>query len=505
MNNALPNKIYAYISGEDAHHAINEYYNGWRNGLSVSIPEKPLTQNSPPVLAISTPSDQQLSENSLFVPVIRVSDVNNDRLEINYYIDSEASPRETKVATNTVTAQTVSFSPLNMSTISEGFHTLRFTVSDGKVASQGSINVIVDKSNPLLGTVNISASDSQIRMAGTAYDAISGLDSAPYRYTLGTQSSGWTAEPGFTASGLSANTLYRTKFEATDRVGHIAVSERNVYTQAQAPALSIQQNGETSVKILLNDNNSPGTPYMIQTGSSYVTSTGVLTSSPVWITPSGKTIVLNGLQANTTYPFQAKSKNTEGQETAFGAVASGTTLAKAPSGLTADASQAWIKLTWPASPSALGYDVEADGLIFSNGNATVFTHSGLLANTQHSYRVRVRNAGGTGNWSQTFTKLTLPDPPQAPVNLLTAPSQRFITLTWDLVAKAVQYEVEADGKVVDNGGKNTFVHQGLEPLTDHIYRVRAINTGGASGWSNSITQKTWPDPPATPTQIVRST
>lgn len=497
----LPTKLSISVSAGDAQHVPNQFSNGWRNSLSEYLPEKNLTSNAAPTISIPTPNGHQLGPSSLFIPVIGVSDSNGDALELKYYIDSEAAARESKTITNTATTQNVSFNPLNLAALSEGSHTIRFTASDGKVTTQNSVTIFVDKSPPVIGNINIISSDSQVQISGTATDSISGLDNVPYRYTVGSQSSGWTTQPSFTATGLTPNTALYTKIEARDKVGNSAVHEQNIYTKAQVPAISVQQNGETSLIMQLHDQNAASTQYLIQMGTAYVTSSGTLSSSPVWFTPSNKTVVINGLTANTSYSFQVKARNNEGVETGFGGLASGTTLAAAPGGITAEASQQWIKLAWPPSAGALGYEVEAGGAIINNGTSTSYTHNGLLPNTQHTYRVRIINPGGTSSWSQAFTQMTLPEPPAFPNNLLTVPSQKFISLTWDLVPHATRYEVEADGVVTDNGTLNSFTHKDLEASTDHTYRVRAGNLGGVSEWSAPAVQQTWPNPPETPTKI----
>ncbi|WNS43264.1 VWA domain-containing protein [Paenibacillus sp. MMS20-IR301] len=454
-----------------------------------------------PTMEIVSPYGGQLISEGSFIPALKVADLDNELLTLRYYLDSEPWAREEKSVTNTATAQIVSFSAANMGAISEGAHTLRFTVSDSSATVQDVVSIFVDKSNPLLGSIEVSSTDSQIQITGSASDTGSGLESAPYRYTIGSQSSGWTTAPGYSVGGLSPNTSYYTKFEARDKAGHISVKEQNMHTKAQIPAVSVQTTGETTLKLVVNDWNASGVKYVIQSGSSYVSSSGTLVGSPAWLTLDGKSLAVSGLSANTGYSFQAKARNSEGLETAYGAAVSGTTLASAPAGITPDVSQQWIKLTWPAVPNALGYDVEADGTVISNGTSSTFIHNGLSPNTQHTYRVRVRNSGGTGNWSTLVTKLTLPDPPAIPGQLFTLPSQRQVTLGWDLVAKATKYEVEADGNIVDNGNSNSYVHQGLQPQTDHSYRVRASNPGGTSEWSAPVKQQTWPDPPATPTNI----
>ncbi len=457
-------------------------------------------QQIPTMEVVSPYSGQLVSENSI-IPMVRASDPDSDWLTFRYYIDGETSPRDEKSVGNSATAQTVSFNSLNMSAITEGSHSIRFTVSDSSATVQDAVSIFVDKSAPTIGNVNMTSSDSQITVSGSATDSAAGLEGSPYRYTIGGQTSGWTVLPFFTVSGLTPNAPYNAKFEARDKAGHISVTEQTVYTKAQVPGITAQAIGETSLQLSLSAQNASGTQYLIQSGSSYVSSDGRLVSSPVWISPSAKKVTLTGLSSNTGYTFRAKARNSAGVETDYGSAASGTTLAVSPSNIVLSASQQWIKLTWPATPGAAGYDVETDGAVNDNGMSTTYQHNGLSPNTQHSYRVRVRNAGGAGSWSEYLTKLTLPDPPAIPGHIAAAPSQRQVTLSWDLVPKATKYEVEADGIVIDNGSSNSYIYPNLQPLTDHTYRIRASNAGGTSEWSPVIQQQTWPDPPSTPSSL----
>jgi titin len=51
-------------------------------------------------------------------------------------------------------------------------------------------------------------------------------------------------------------------------------------------------------------------------------------------------------------------------------------------------------------------------------------------------------------------------------------------------------------------GVTTFVDRNLTPGTTYIYEVRANNTLGSSGWSNTAGATTLPGPPAAPTGLV---
>jgi hypothetical protein len=198
----------------------------------------------------------------------------------------------------------------------------------------------------------------------------------------------------------------------------------------------------------------------------------------------------------------AKARNEAGVETEASAVLTGTTLAAPPSKVTPTAKQSSITLSWPAVSGAIGYDVEADGIVIPNGASATYVHNNLAPNTPHKYRVRVINAGGTGNWSPLVTAYTLPNPPPIPVNIQTTSTQTEVTVTWDASTGADGYDIEADGKVIDNGNHLSYVDKGLQPLTKHTYRVRAKNAGGASEWSSVVTQILLPNPPTAPEQLA---
>lgn len=454
-----------------------------------------------PLEVVSPTQNQTLSESASMIPTVIAMNLNGTTLNLAYYIDSETSPRDTKVISNTATPQTVSFQALDIGTLTEGPHTFRFTLNDGVETVQKTVNIVVDKSPPVLWDVSFTSSDTMIQISGSVSDTISGLDSTPYQYSVGSDVSSWTSTAAYSKNNLMPNTKYLVKFVAKDIVGHIATREQDVYTKAKVPLLNVSQVGETTLDILLQDDNPSSTSYQLFSNGQYVNETGTMTASPVWITSTNKKVIVKGLNPNTSYTFQAKARNDAGEETSFSSPIGATTLANPPANLFAEASQRSIKITWPETPGA-SYDIEVDGIVSDNGSSMSFLHSALTPNTLHTYRVRVRNAGGTGNWSTTLTKFTLPDPPSVPLNIQTMPMQTDITVTWDTVAHADSYDVEADGAVIGNSNQTTFIHQGLQPLTDHKYRIRAVNSGGASQWSEPVLQKTLPYPPNTPENVT---
>lgn len=456
-----------------------------------------------PMLEIISPTPNQLLSdfNSPFIPTVKASDPDSDTLYFEYYIGSETSPRDTKTVSNTQTAQTVSFKSLDIGSLSEGNHTLRFTVNDGSETVQDTVNITVDNKSPSLGAVTFVPTDTAITISGTATDDISGLAHNPYRYTIGSNTYSWSNTTSYIKSHLNPNTEYYVKFEARDKVGHISSREDRLYTKAQTPNIEIDRASETSLNIRTRDNNPATTRYQIKIGSKYVSQTGRLTSRAAWITLNNKEITATGLNPNTTYDIAAKARNHDGIETVFSSQITVTTLAKPPSNITLKPERNSIKVSWSPVSGASSYEIEVDGSVINNGKSTSYTHSGLAPNTQHRYRVRVRNLGGAGNWSSIKSEYTLPNPPGIPSNIRTSVQQTKITINWDTVLGAESYYIEVDGLVINNGINTTFVHESLEPETEHTYRIKAKNRGGESNWSQEIKEITLPYPPETPTNI----
>lgn len=462
-----------------------------------------LTAGAPPAFTVLSPEPNQIvgQPGMDFVVKISVTDPNGDTLVSRYFLDGETIPRDSRTVSNTVTAQVVAFNALGFDELTDGDHVLKVEVTDNK--SDPVIQTVsfrVDKSPPVMGTIQASSTETTISVSGTATDSGAGMAAEPYRYTVGTMASPWTAVT-YLIPNLTPDTAYDVKVEARDSLGHIANKQQTVYTKAQTPAASVFQSTESSLGIRLTDSNPSTTSYQIKVGDRFVSAAGHLTTAPTWITPANKHILVNGLTANTAYPIQAMAANQEGAATGWSNAEIGTTLANAPANLTSSRAQSAITISWPVTSGATGYDIEADGVVIPNGTATSYTHSGLFPETRHTYRVRVYNAGGASGWSQPLTVFTLPNPPETPAGLAANATQTAIALVWEAAAKADGYELEVDGTIVGVGNQTAYTHYGLQPETAHTYRVRAVNIGGASAWSGPITKTTLPYPPETPGQL----
>ena len=77
-----------------------------------------------------------------------------------------------------------------------------------------------------------------------------------------------------------------------------------------------------------------------------------------------------------------------------------------------------------------------------------------------------------------------------PANIKATAAESSVSLSWDAVAGATGYDVEANGVVIDNGTSLTYVNVNLQPNTIHSYRVRWKDNFGLAKWSDAITVNT---------------
>ncbi|WP_251508162.1 fibronectin type III domain-containing protein [Paenibacillus polysaccharolyticus] len=169
-----------------------------------------------------------------------------------------------------------------------------------------------------------------------------------------------------------------------------------------------------------------------------------------------------------------------------------------PAGLTGDSTNNSVTLSWQPMDDATGFEVEADGVISNAGDTTTAGISGLAPQTTHTYRVRAVNEMGTGPWSEPMTQTTylLPSPGNVQYRL----QDTAMTLTWEAVAGAVNYEVMVDGQS-STVTELSFTKSGLTAESAHTLQVRANGGGGNSNWSKVITVTTLPVKPAVPDGI----
>ena len=109
----------------------------------------------------------------------------------------------------------------------------------------------------------------------------------------------------------------------TDSISWIKVFPSNTISLTTSNATT------TTVDVTVTDGNSGTTQYQIVSGNQYVTAAGTMTTTPTWITLTGKKITVTGLMPNTAYSFQAKGRDSANIETAWSQPVIVTTLPEA--------------------------------------------------------------------------------------------------------------------------------------------------------------------------------
>jgi len=189
----------------------------------------------------------------------------------------------------------------------------------------------------------------------------------------------------------------------------------------------------------------------------------------------------------------------------------------APTGLTATAGVGFISLDWNAVSGATSYNVKRSTIsggpyttIASGVADTSYFDAPLDAGTTYFYVVSaVNGVGESGNSSQAFAT-ALGDVPPTPANLLAAPGNGRVDLSWLPSAGATSYNVK---RSLLKAGPFTTIASTTSPFytdfavvngTKYFYMVSALNAAGESG--NSVKVKAIPGiVPATPTGVSAAT
>ncbi|MFB9273920.1 fibronectin type III domain-containing protein [Cohnella cellulosilytica] len=194
----------------------------------------------------------------------------------------------------------------------------------------------------------------------------------------------------------------------------------------------------------------------------------------------------SGLESNTEHIFRIRARS-ESATGNWSEPITRTTLSGVPVNLRAVSTSTGITLSWEPVIGAIGYEVEADGQVITNGLNTTYTHSDLMPFTEHAYRVRAISQAGAGLWSDLLIATTGLDIPALNARAL---SKTSIVLSWLAVPGATAYDLMVDGEIIEVGNVTEFIHDGLLPYSWHAYRIRAKSGSLTGPWSAALTKAT---------------
>ena len=326
-----------------------------------------------------------------------------------------------------------------------------------------------------------------------------------------------------TVTGLSQGTSYIFRVAAVNSVGTGSYSSNSSsVTTWGVPGAPTSVSGSSTVnnQVALSwtapasNGGTSITDYVIQyssnSGSTWTTfADGTSTSTSATVT---------GLTSNTSYIFKVAAVNSVGTgsySSNSSSVLVRPTTPGAPTGLSATVvSTSQIDLTW-SQPSDTGGSTITDYTIqYSTDNTTWTTFSdgtsaslsasvtGLSSNTLYYFKVAALNAQGTGSYSSSTSKATLPNAPTALSG--TTVSNTSISLSWTAPSGTAtsDYEIKYSSDnitfntVTDGVSTSTSVTlTGLSANQMYYFKVAAINSAGTGAFSSVAQKQTAPSAP----------
>ena len=228
--------------------------------------------------------------------------------------------------------------------------------------------------------------------------------------------------------------------------------------------------------------------------------------SGTWISTGSTdtTTTVRNLTNGQTYTFKVRAANSASPSV------TPATVPGAPTSLSATVSDQRVDLMWTAPASNGGatilryeYELDFSGTWTSTGGtATSTTVTGLTNGQFYTFRVRALNRVGAGlaSSSQSATPTATVVAPDAPFGLSATPGNQQVMLSWvqpsgGAALPHYEYELDLSDTWISTGSTapSTTV-MGLTNDQSYTFRVRALNSAGASGASGSQS--------ATPTTTV---
>lgn len=200
-----------------------------------------------------------------------------------------------------------------------------------------------------------------------------------------------------------------------------------------------------------------------------------------------------------TYKYYVVAYNTKGNSENSNEV---TLVAppKAPT-LSGSHSNGVRNLSWTASTNATGYElsrVSPSAKTLYNSTGRTYEDDDAISATTFTYKVRAKNAAGTGPWSSEISLNPRPATPSMSIeDYRSHPSTRDGKnyVTWNKPANTTSFDVlDADGTLIEkssSGRSHTDTSPGWASI--NTYKVRACNIAGCSSY-DSIQGKQPPGP-----------
>ncbi|MCF7789636.1 MAG: hypothetical protein K9N47_26165 [Prosthecobacter sp.] len=178
-----------------------------------------------------------------------------------------------------------------------------------------------------------------------------------------------------------------------------------------------------------------------------------------------------------------------------------------------------ITLNWPNVELESGYKLErgtsATGpwtqIATPTADVVTFQNTGLTQNTTYYFRIRSTNAIGDSDYSEVVNATTLLAPPAIPSIFYVASNYYYqVGLAWTDVAFEDSYVLEraptSSGAWTElatlPANTTSFSDTSVAPSTLYYYRIKSVNSVGASAYYTTSNTTPAPTPPSTPSSVV---
>ncbi|OGR61060.1 MAG: hypothetical protein A2X36_07325 [Elusimicrobia bacterium GWA2_69_24] len=329
------------------------------------------------------------------------------------------------------------------------------------------------------------------------FQAESTLDSG---FTMPVGNSDWTPGTSFSFTGLSRSTTYyfHVKARRPDGVETSWVGLPNAVTLAAAPTSApIGLIGDSSATVNWGANENPAyVLYYAEAAQNSGFTTGLVNSG--W--KGYLTHTFTGLNANTTYYFRVKARNSSLVETAPTDLPIAATLPRVPvSGAVAGITRSSITFSWGANSNAAGTqylaqlsldDFASVDRSSNTRNLSVLFGSGgvgaaLSPNTTHYFRVQAIGHSGVGTGYVEKSTATVAAPATAAVPAF-SDVVYSVTAHWTPSAACVGYRIEIATAAnfggtllrlsIDDPAASSREIDILQPNTTYYFRIGAVNS-----------------------------
>ena len=321
----------------------------------------------------------------------------------------------------------------------------------------------------------------------------------------------------FVDTGLSAGTTYHYRMVAINAIGASSFSNAPSVIAGDVPSqpqsVVAQAVSDTAVQIQWQASNGNGyavSGYKVERSTDGGTTWTVISSNTQ---SSTTTYNDSGLTPATDHLHRISAINSIGTGPVSLNAASHTYGPPEPITVVQTTSTSTsVSLTWSApydhGSTISQYRIEALSISTgqyiqlgtTNGATLTFTHSPTLTNTEFEYRLLSVNAYGVTPSTLSITQYSLPNTPG--VLSATSSSGTEIDLTWGAVVDPQSHGLTTYNLEISSDGGSTWssVNTGLSTTSDtatnlipgssYVFRVQAVNPGGSSNWSTTVTQQT---------------